>query len=283
MKTKLIGLSLLLVITFLACITWETVAMAADELLPLGYEGPCNTFYGAGAGAAGAAGDCNTLIGGYAGTATTGGSNTFIGYYSGWSNVGGSLNTYLGYASGRNATGTANVFLGYQAGFSEAGSNKLYIANTYTGSPLIYGEFDNSIVKINGTLLVASDARLKQGIEPLHASLGKVLQLRGVSYQWERQKNRGRGFSADREIGLIAQEVEKVLPELVHTDGTGYKSIAYDKLVPVLIEAVKEQQKGFEKALSEKDSRIERLEQALASMEKRLAAVEQPARTIASK
>jgi len=283
MKTKLMLLSLLAVITFLACITGEPAAMAAGDILPLGTEGPCNTFYGAGAGAAGAAGDCNTFIGANTGsTTTTGATNTFIGYYSGHFNVSGSRNTYLGFASGRNSTGTANVFLGYQAGFYETGNNTLYIANTYTTIPLIYGEFDTSIVQINGTLFVASDERLKKGIEPLNASLDKVLRLRGVSYEWSERNNKGRGVS-NREIGLLAQEVETVLPELVRTDNKGYKAVAYDKLVPVLIEAVKEQQKGFEKALSEKDSRIERLEQALALMEKRLAAVEQPARTIASK
>jgi len=46
-----------------------------------------------------------------------------------------------------------------------------------------------------------------------------------------------------RDIGLIAQDVEAIIPELVYTDSKGYKSLSYDKIVPVLVEAIKEQQK----------------------------------------
>ncbi len=53
-------------------------------------------------------------------------------------------------------------------------------------------------------------------------------------------------FEQNRQIGLVAQEVEKQIPELVRTDANGYKSIAYDKLIVVTIEAVKEQQKEIE-------------------------------------
>jgi hypothetical protein len=63
----------------------------------------------------------------------------------------GAQNTALGYAAGRNnITGSGNVFIGYQAGQNELGSNRLYIDNSNTASPLIYGEFDNNNVKING-------------------------------------------------------------------------------------------------------------------------------------
>ena len=88
-----------------------------------------------------------------------------------------------------------------------------------------------------------------------------------------------KGFAIDRQIGLIAQDVESIIPEVVHTDSEGYKSLAYDKMVPVLIEAIKEQQRE----LREKDVRIERLETALSTMERRLAALESPARTLALK
>ena len=54
-----------------------------------------------------------------------------------------------------------------------------------------------------------------------------------------------KNFSIEKQIGLIAQDVEKVFPELVVTDSEGYKSVAYQNLVAVLIEAVKEQQKSI--------------------------------------
>ena len=61
----------------------------------------------------------------------------------------------MGYRAGNNnQTGSGNVFLGYYAGFYETGSNKLYIDNSFTSTPLIYGEFDNRILTINGNLEV---------------------------------------------------------------------------------------------------------------------------------
>ncbi len=53
-------------------------------------------------------------------------------------------------------------------------------------------------------------------------------------------------FDKDRQIGLIAQEVEKVFPELVRTDDNGYKAVSYEKLTVVLLEGIKEQQKQIE-------------------------------------
>lgn len=88
---------------------------------------------------------------------------------------------------------------------------------------------------IRGNNVSPSDQRLKQNIQPLENSLAKVEQLRGVSFEWK-----DKAQDAGTQIGMIAQEVETVLPELVSTDNDGYKSLAYDKMTAVLIEAVKE-------------------------------------------
>jgi hypothetical protein len=101
-------------------------------------------------------------------------------------------------------------------------------------------------VLIEGMLTVTrvsltSDERFKKNIEPLSGALNKASQLQGVSYEWRTEEYPERRFDNRREIGLIAQEVEKVVPEVVTTapdDGT--KSVAYQNLVPLLIEAVKE-------------------------------------------
>ncbi len=117
-------------------------------------KGNNNTFIGYAAGY-GADGDQNTFVGNSAGHGNfnTTNNNTFVGYLSGASVSTGSYNTLLGHSAGRNiAAGEYNVFLGYNAGYSETGSNKLYISNSTTSTPLIYGEFNNSIVKINGKL-----------------------------------------------------------------------------------------------------------------------------------
>lgn len=90
----------------------------------------------------------------------------------------------------------------------------------------------NGYVRANGSRLT-SDARLKENIESLENALDIVTQMRGVSYNWI-DPSRGEGH----QIGVIAQEVEQVLPEVVHTDNQGYKSVEYAKLVAPLIEAV---------------------------------------------
>jgi hypothetical protein len=214
--------------------------------------GNYNTFIGGSAGYYNTSGQANTFIGDWAGIDnSTGAYNTFVGHQAGKDNEIGINNTYIGQAAGYYAKGSGNVFIGNGAGFYEAaGSNKLYIDNYYNSgsSPLIYGEFDNRVVQINGSLtmtavLSPSDARYKKNIEPLKSSLDKVMNLKGVSYDWKSEEYPARGFGKSRQIGLIAQDVETVIPEIIHTDGKGYKSLTYDKLVPVLIEAIKEQQK----------------------------------------
>lgn len=88
---------------------------------------------------------------------TTGSSNVAIGFSTMTDNLTGSQNVAIGDdALNSNASGNGNVALGYEAGFSETGSYKLYIDNSSTTSPLIYGEFDNNILRMNGTTEVRS-------------------------------------------------------------------------------------------------------------------------------
>ncbi|NEQ82878.1 MAG: tail fiber domain-containing protein, partial [Moorea sp. SIO2I5] len=83
------------------------------------------------------------------------------------------------------------------------------------------------------------DATLKENVKPLKNGLKNILRLRGVSYQWKDEQK----ASQETQIGLVAQEVEKVFPELVSTDSQGMKSMSYSKLIAPLIEAIKEQNK----------------------------------------
>ncbi|OGH85119.1 MAG: hypothetical protein A2294_03990, partial [Candidatus Magasanikbacteria bacterium RIFOXYB2_FULL_38_10] len=144
--------------------------------------GSGNTFLGFQAGVYNTTGNDNTFIGYDSGRYNeTGYQNVFVGKYAGRANISGHDNTFLGISSGQlhttgynntfigelsggnNISGQANVFLGYSAGFNETGSNKLYIANSNTASPLIYGEFDNQLIRINGDEQIIGSATLSDG------------------------------------------------------------------------------------------------------------------------
>tara|TARA_R100000541_G_scaffold8970_1_gene16533 strand:+ start:2661 stop:4295 length:1635 start_codon:yes stop_codon:yes gene_type:complete len=104
------------------------------------------------------------------------------------------------------------------------------------------GDFhaDGDVIAFSTTV---SDARLKKDVETIQSASKKVSQLRGVEYTWKAGSREG-----EREIGLIAQEVEAVVPSIVRekklslVDGETYKTVDYEKLVALLIESNKEQQ-----------------------------------------
>jgi hypothetical protein len=106
---------------------------------------------------------------------------------------------------------------------------------------------------IANSIAGSSDARFKTNISPITNSLQKVLALRGVHFNWNTTAFPERMFSDKRTIGFIAQEVEKVVPEIVQTENTPeqYKSVHYDKVVALLVEAIKEQQKQIDNLKSQ--------------------------------
>ncbi len=113
--------------------------------------GQANVFIGYSAGRQNKTGQKNTIIGTTCGISnTTGVENTFLGTSAGGWNTSGSYNTYIGRRAGRdNQTGSGNVFLGFYAGAFEMGSDKLYISNSETTTPLIYGDFATGYLKFN--------------------------------------------------------------------------------------------------------------------------------------
>ena len=114
--------------------------------------------------------------------------------------------------------------------------------------------------------------RWKKNITTLENPLDALLSLRGVSYEWK-----DTDLEKGRQIGFIAQEVEKIFPELVKTDEKGYKSVNYIGVVPVLVEAVKAQNKKID-ILSKENNAVQKenseLKAVLADVLKRLAKVE---------
>jgi hypothetical protein len=89
-----------------------------------------------------------------------------------------------------------------------------------------------------------SDSRVKTNVVSMTEGLDKIDQIRPVTFDWVPTENVSDREGAD--FGFIAQELEEVLPEVVHTRGDGYKTVMYEKVVPVLVQAMKEQQTMIE-------------------------------------
>ena len=147
------------------------------------------------------------------------------------------------YSSGNVGIGTTNP------------TEKLDVAGDIrvgTGTTGCVKDADNTVIA--GTC--SSDARLKKNIKPFPAVLDKLSRLSPVHFQWKGEEYPELGLGSAMSFGLIAQEVEDVLPELVTEDGRGHKAIRYNKLPLMLLQAVKEL-KAENEALK---SRIQELE-----------------------
>ncbi len=99
----------------------------------------------------------------------------------------------------------------------------------------------------SGTITGSSDERLKTNINPVKNALDKVMSVNGVTWEWKNPENHG-AVEGQKVSGVVAQEIEKVMPELVTTaeDEMGTKSVNYDGIIAYLIEAMKEQQQEIE-------------------------------------
>jgi hypothetical protein len=113
-----------------------------------------------------------------------------------------------------------------------------------TPTTKLYVNGDITANSIAGT----SDVRFKTNIRSVSSALDKIKQLRGVYFNWNQKVFPEKDFGSQDELGFIAQEVEKIVPEIVIKDKTKdeYRSVKYDKLVALLVEAIKEQQKQID-------------------------------------
>ena len=98
-----------------------------------------------------------------------------------------------------------------------------------------------------------SDIRFKENIVPIENALDKISKISGNTYDWKAENKAEHGYEGN-DVGVIAQEIEAVLPQLVQTRESGYKAVKYDKLVALLIEGIKEQQLQIEQLRIDLDS-----------------------------
>jgi len=252
----------------------------------------------------------NTASGGWAlYQNTTGYSNTASGIYALYSNTEGTYNIGIGVdALNSNTTGSHNTAIGAGAGYNAtAGNYNIYIgsdvygiagesnvirigsgqAQTYIAG--IYGASSGSgsavYVNSNGQLGTGtSSRRFKEDIKDMGEASSRLMNLRPVTFRYKNEIDKeGRTL----QYGLIAEEVAEVYPELVHYEKDGEPfTVRYHELSPMLLNEVQkqgEQIKKLNRALDEKDVRIQKLEKVLEAVQERMALIESPTSTIASK
>jgi len=153
--------------------------------------------------------------------------------------------TYFSWGFG----GTANFFAdGIGIGVVDPGTHKLYVNGTAYATRGFW----------------ASDLQFKKNIRPIDSPIDKISSIRGVSFEWKSSEYQDKGLSDGEHYGVIAQEIEKVLPEIVEEGPNGDKAVSYIELIPILTEAIKEQQKQLE----EQQRQIEYLLQRVESLER---------------
>ena len=151
-------------------------------------------------------------------------------------------------------------------------SQKLDVAGTIHALNLNGGATTLSTDASGNIIRTPSDARLKSKVEDINGALSKVLQMHGVTYTFIDKKR----FGSNRQMGFLAQDLEKLVPEAVSSGGE-YKSVNYQVLTAVLAEAIKEQQKQLDKQAKENASQaasLEELKKLVTKLIKKLDAME---------
>ena len=183
---------------------------------------------------------------------TTGYNNTAIGNFAGDALLTGYNNTYLGNSTDSSSTSAINqTMIGYDT--SGQADNSVTLGNSDVTAIYMAEDSGATIYAGNATfggdVTISSDIRLKSNIVSLGSTLSKLLLIDGKSYTMN--------SDGKDKIGVLAQEVQEVFPELVGEDTEGMLTVNYQGLVPVLINALKEQE--------DKISRLENLVEQLIS------------------
>ena len=212
--------------------------------------GQSNVFLGKGAGFAVGSGSYNVLIGAGSGGSTPPGSSYL---YGGTKNVliGQNASVDLGAATNRIVIGQAaigkddntatigntNLTDVYLGGNSDGYSANLRASSVYLENGDQISNANSGTIVFSGNITVSSDMRLKDNIKPLGDTMIDILKLDGKSYTRDGRE----------EIGLLAQDVQLVYPELVSEDANGMLSVNYQALSAILINGIKDQEARLQK------------------------------------
>jgi hypothetical protein len=275
---------------------------AAGELNTSGFN---NSFFGSSAGLQNTTGDGNSFFGEASGFHNTGDNNTFVGNFAGFNNDTGGDNTVIG----QNAdVGANNLFfataIGARARVEQnyslvlgsilgvngctAATNcdtvKVGIGTTtpadrlHVAGDIRVGTGTTGCVKdADGTVIAGacpSDARLKHTVTPFPETLDRLIKLRPVHFYWRTDEFPGRGFGSGQSYGLIAQEVEEVMPALVTKDEQGFKAVNYSKLPVLMLQAVRELKAEKDKEVAALKMENDTLKQQIKQQEERLRRLE---------
>ena len=143
----------------------------------------------------------------------------------------------------------ATKFQTTNTGISVTGNVRSSAGAIITGSIFVSGSIgaDEGAISASGDIIAdgdvvafnSSDERLKDNIEVIQGSLDKIDGIRGVEFDWN-EKSPGWARERGHDVGVIAQEVQKVIPEIVVERKNGYLGVDYKRIVPLLIESIKE-------------------------------------------
>jgi hypothetical protein len=185
--------------------------------------------------------------------------------------------------AGDSLVADASIFAGAQVRASQintsncvgsgdvcAGDDLVSDDDVYAGSGCVRNEAGSVIV---GSC--PSDARLKRDIAEINPVLAKLVALQPVTFDWRRDEFPELQLATEPGMGLIAQEVETILPVLVSVDGNGYKRVHYERLPILMLQGIRElktENDGLREQLAAERQRNDSLEARLAAIEAMLAA-----------
>jgi hypothetical protein len=148
----------------------------------------------------------------------------------------------VNYATSAGSAGSASLSTQVSINYNND-SNSTYqmlwgSGNSVYGTAGIYCNPATDTLYTNGDIVAyaASDRELKDNLKPIKNAIDKVNQIGGYEFDWNDKQQ----IYTGHDIGVIAQEIEAILPEIVTTRENGYKAVKYDKLVALLIQAIKE-------------------------------------------